>query len=64
MKMPAQPSVGKTLMRRLMGKKGGGKPQAIYTHGVYDKVGPMASNIGSTPMAKGIVAKLPKGNGY
>lgn len=52
--------IGKTLVRRLMGKKGGGRPTPIYTHPHFDKVGPksMMSNIGTTLMMK------PKKGGY
>lgn len=35
----ATTSMGKALVRRLIGKKGA-RPQSIYTHPQHDKVGP------------------------
>lgn len=39
-------NISKALVRRLTGKKGGGRPQAVYTHPVTDKLGPNTANLG------------------
>ena len=52
-------NLGKALVRRLVGQKGGGRPKAIFTHPSNDKMGPLA--MGATPPPMTTVANpLPK----
>jgi hypothetical protein len=56
-KVPAAPSVGKALMRRLMGKKGGAKPSPTYIHPL-DKYGPKAMNVVPQP-GQAVASSIP-----